>query len=1139
MQPDYTQTQLQGITNLMVSAAIKDGLVEGAFETCTYVERLRRLLLTLNAGRLALRESSVQKSPFSDLVGRLNVIHSFRFAILPPDEQGTSLLNPARHKLLLNVTFDGGWEPYIRVIWRDLGSLLDAICCNCEQYPLAWSSPFDEYVRWVRDHEISGGFFYTNSDTSVIDQRYQALQEQMQRRRRDRDAAERKAAGFALDAPDKALQDAIEASGKNRSAALKVGLRALHAFYRQAPLYPGDEADILLRFTQDLLTEFHELVREDASGVPAEFSEPLSWFRTKAGSRVVPPERLTDSYDDLLPKIQAGIVKPYEDITHGCLVLLRVEKVSDAIAFLESWPVSSGRDLPYKGIYRNVALTCQGLRVLGVPSERLAMFPREFIEGMEARAGILGDLRTNHPDQWRRPVELSTVHVVVQLRTKDDSDSEELLSTFEDEIKRIEQGGLKVLAVQRMRHYPETRGHFGFVDGISQPSIAPSARSATRDHVKRGEILLGYGNDRGDGPWPADPDLLLDNGSFLVVRKLRQHVDVLHGVLAAEASKLALDSQGPRLSVAELKARMMGRRADGESLVTNRTDNDFTYREDQTGEQCPFQSHVRRTNPRDRKPMPRIVRRGMSYGPRVDGSGYETADRGVIFMAYNASIAEQFEVIQRWVAGGNSSGVSSDQSDPFMGVPEAGDSRIFRFLHDGKVMRIDLGDKPFVQLEWGMYLFVPSIDALRKLRSVVTLLHPVSRTMAARPPVLPTDARTWKNQLEDKDQRQTGWQAVRGQESGVLVTDYGALVGSKDRVLEVFRDNGRKYSVCGYAQRLNDSIGNGYLGQDPHEAGRGHAAEVNAAIARISEADAFNEARQRASTILTGFLEAQERLTNKREGTLEISTFSDAVLAQLCNHWFGLPDEKYMEAGGRSTQPTPLPRCPGHFYSVARFVFSPDPSETVQNLGKVHGVQLLEAARRFVAAGLPGVRAQSLSAAIRDAVRAHGGDDDLVARTIVGVMQGFPPTVDGNLRTALGVWLTTRRLWDLQQAVMANPRASRSERAMQVLRKPLLDAMRERPVPDMLWRKASVEGTLGGVRIPKNRKTVLGIISAMRDGADDLLMFGRSSPEQAATTHGCPAHEMAMGVMLGTICALLEAGTLRPTGSPIAVTLIG
>ena len=91
----------------------------------------------------------------------------------------------------------------------------------------------------------------------------------------------------------------------------------------------------------------------------------------------------------------------------------------------------------------------------------------------------------------------------------------------------------------------------------------------------------------------------------------------------------------------------------------------------QNGDKCPLQSHVRRVYPRNqgaKVPDPRILRRGFLYGPsREDKQSQD--DRGLIFMAYNASIAEQFEVIQRWVSGGNSTNIMSAQHDPFLGVP--------------------------------------------------------------------------------------------------------------------------------------------------------------------------------------------------------------------------------------------------------------------------------------------------------------------------------------------------------------------------------------------------------------------------------------------------------------------------------------
>src|SRR6185436_2276617 len=97
--------------------------------------------------------------------------------------------------------------------------------------------------------------------------------------------------------------------------------------------------------------------------------------------------------------------------------------------------------------------------------------------------------------------------------------------------------------------------------------------------------------------------------------------------------------------------------------------------------------------------------------------GAEGEERGIFFMAYNASISEQYEVIQRWVNGGNSTGIASWQNDPLMGVGQADGRRTFRFDYRDsggrkKTVRFDL-EEPFVRLQWGAYLFVPSMAAIK------------------------------------------------------------------------------------------------------------------------------------------------------------------------------------------------------------------------------------------------------------------------------------------------------------------------------------------------------------------------------------------------------------------------------------------
>ena len=54
-------------------------------------------------------------------------------------------------------------------------------------------------------------------------------------------------------------------------------------------------------------------------------------------------------------------------------------------------------------IATNISFTVEGLRVAGLSESEVLKLPDEFVQGMERRAGLLGDLRINHPHRWRLP----------------------------------------------------------------------------------------------------------------------------------------------------------------------------------------------------------------------------------------------------------------------------------------------------------------------------------------------------------------------------------------------------------------------------------------------------------------------------------------------------------------------------------------------------------------------------------------------------------------------------------------------------------------------------------------------------------------------------------------------------------------
>jgi Dyp-type peroxidase family len=1190
MKPDQSSKHLQGITDLTLLAPIKQGLID-ALDTRTYTARLKLLMTTLNSLRSSSREFSMFR-PFSDGAERIRTIHSLRLAILEPEQ-----------KLLLAVTFDRPWEPYIRIIWRDVGTLLDVIFCNCEGYVTAYGHSVDEYFDWVRKAQIDAQFFYNAGPVTVDDLHYLRKMERLHRENPGSPASDRAASRLVVDDPEECALDTAWShrespqTPKGAETTQTLGLKALAALYRLTDVYPADREDggYLLRAAHEILKEFRQLDTKVLFPRNSEkyrrFRAQLDWFEQPFQARS-PAARNDPVY---LPEdIQGGIVSGYRNVTHGCLVLIGIADAAKARAFLAGLTISRENPAAPDGhVYINVAMTCQGLRRIGIAATELDKFPKEFREGMEARAGLLGDVRSNHPGNWALPernwpktdatdgivtrVQPSTVDIVMQLRVSSESAEHEIVGNPDhplfSEVERLAmQEGVRVLSVQAMRRYmdpllPWPREHFGFVDGISQPQIGPVPPGTDWNNwIPMGDVLLGYANGNGDVP---ERSLLRDNGTFLVVRKLRQDVQALNKFLVASTSAA--------ISPDELKAKMLGRTVNGDALANpgHPQGNDFNYDNDTYGDKCPFQAHIRRANPRtprkadqpDQPTVPRIMRRGMSYGPRFDKDKPDREQRGLIFMAYNASIAEQFEVIQRWISGGNSTGVFSGQSDPLLGVPQTDDPRTFRFVHGNDVSRVPLdiaGATPFVQLEWGAYLFVPSPAALQWIaqapvcapgrpdateagEKIVQTLLTMERQGAPEAEIIAA----WKAHLEDFDAKLSGdteavWAAIRNKHNGVLRTVYGVLVASKKLVMEVFSDAKGCYSVKGYRERMRDSIGENYLGLDQGQTYRDQSGVTNQAIqSMISETDAFDLARYETNDYLSLLL------GNTGELTFDTKELSDEILARLSDAWFDLPDTANVRPGGWNWNPVgkripPKPQCPGDFTSPSRFLFSPNPGSAVADYGKQHGQSLRHAVAEFVKEKRK--PPQSLKSPLSRAMFAAIADNDQLARTIVGAMMGFLPTVDGNLRSTLYQWVDDKTLWRLQDALLCDPdqKTAPYTAACKVLREPLMRTMQLRPVPDMVWRTAVKEDDLGNlIKIRVGDKVVVGIGSATQEDLannappDVFPVFGGDRNATDPPTHACPAYAMAMGVLLGIISGLLEAGTLYPTPSPTGLTLRG
>ncbi len=390
----------------------------------------------------------------------------------------------------------------------------------------------------------------------------------------------------------------------------------------------------------------------------------------------------------------------------------------------------------------NIGFTFRGLERLELPLATLITFPVEFQQGMRQRAEILNDTGINAPDRWDPLWQTGHVHVWLGINGQTvqalDACQAAVQSALDD------RGGATLLCAQDaaaefVDGKPTTSEHFGFTDGFGNPEYLGVERSSQPGQGKllddgktwaplaTGELLLGYADEAGELPVAPVPHLLAANGTFMVYRKLHQNLATFRAWLDHQS---ALYGGGKE----KLAAKLIGRWRDGtpielspdkpDSAIAqdpNRSTN-FTYGADAAGTRCPMGAHIRRVHPRDAFGFNgrlinrrRITRRGLPYGPFAaeDQPVADKDDRGVIFMALNASLSRQFEFVQQqWIQYGNDSHLGNDK-DALMGN------------HGGQGRLTIQGDATpanppfacshlpdFIELRGGDYFFLPSITAL-------------------------------------------------------------------------------------------------------------------------------------------------------------------------------------------------------------------------------------------------------------------------------------------------------------------------------------------------------------------------------------------------------------------------------------------
>ena len=309
-----------------------------------------------------------------------------------------------------------------------------------------------------------------------------------------------------------------------------------------------------------------------------------------------------------LDDIQSGVLRPRPSPYVATYIALRIDDRQAGRALMQriSSAVTSAAnpESPLADTWVSAALTCQGLKALGVPEEPLSSLSWEFRQGMAARAKDLGDVGESDPQNWEQPFGSSDVHVIIVAVSPDAERLEAAVARGRETYQTMT--GIEAIWRQNCHALPNEKEPFGFRDGMSHPAIEGSGIPGTNPHeqpLKAGEFVLGYRDELG-GVQKTTPEILGHNGTYVVFRKLHQRVADFRRFLKTN-SKSSDDEE-------LLAAKMMGRWRSGAPLALcpfhddpelgadPQRNNAFMFEEDdKAGLKTPGGSHIRRTNPRD------------------------------------------------------------------------------------------------------------------------------------------------------------------------------------------------------------------------------------------------------------------------------------------------------------------------------------------------------------------------------------------------------------------------------------------------------------------------------------------------------------------------------------------------------------
>lgn len=437
-----------------------------------------------------------------------------------------------------------------------------------------------------------------------------------------------------------------------------------------------------------------------------------------------------------LADIQGTVLRNRPMPYFGAYLLFRIDDAVAARRHLAGLVphVTSAADWehPAENAWINVVFSHEGLRRIGVSEEILSGFPAEFRQGMAARKTFLGDVGDSDPENWDMPHGGTGFHIGLMIMAGSKVLRDEKLALGHAAL--ASDSGVDLIARLDVGVPPTLREHFGFHDGISRPFIEGEGGSplpGQGEPAKAGEFILGHENELGTVAAAGGPETLWRNGTFIAIRKIRQHVMPFRRFLRENAT-----ARGGEELVA---AKMMGRwrsgcplalapEADDPGFVADpMRNNAFAYFEDDPeGHKTPAGCHIRRVNPRDALKagltdarLHRLLRRGAAYGPLLpeDACEDDGKDRGIVLAMINADPGRQFEFVQsQWVNDGNFISQGA-RTDPIVGRRDLADD----YLFPAKPVRRRLtGLKDFTTVRGGEHVFMPGIGGLRWIADIAS-----------------------------------------------------------------------------------------------------------------------------------------------------------------------------------------------------------------------------------------------------------------------------------------------------------------------------------------------------------------------------------------------------------------------------------